>query len=95
MTSAEEHQESSSNDSQSETLQIFGNLNSTGNVSEPDFDISTSIDTAKELPLSKPQSSATPDVNKSKESKLVSYEICFPDFYFSSVENWWFCKICF
>ena len=28
------------------------------------------IDTAKELPLSKPQSSATPDVKKTKESKL-------------------------
>ena len=57
------------------------------NVSEPDFDISSSIDTAKELPLSKPQPSATPDVKKSKESKLVSYEICFPDFYLSCVEN--------
>ena len=55
------------------------------NVSEPDFDISSSIDTAKELLLSKPQSSATSDVKKSKESKLVSYEIRFPDFYFSSV----------
>ena len=55
------------------------------NVSEPDFDISSSIDTAKVLPLSKPQSSATPDVKKSNRSKLVSYEICFPDFYFSSV----------
>ena len=68
---------------------------STGNVSEPDFDISSSIDTAKELPLSKPQSSATPCVKTSKESKLVSYEIRFPDFYFFSVENEWFCKICF
>ena len=28
------------------------------------------IDTAKELPLSKPQSLATPDVKKTKESKL-------------------------
>ena len=52
------------------------------------------IDTAKELLLSKPQSSATPDVKKSEESKLVSYEIRFPDFYFSSVENGWLCKIC-
>ena len=51
---AEEQQESSSNDSQSETLQIFENLNSMENVSESDFDISSSIDTAKELPLSKP-----------------------------------------
>ena len=64
------------------------------NVSEPDFDISSSIDTAKELLLSKPQSSATSDVKKSKESKLVSYEIRFPDFYFSSVENACLCKIC-
>ena len=80
-----------------ETLQIFENLNSTENVSEPDFDISSSIqyiDTAKGLPLSKPQSSATPDVKKSKESKLVSYEIRFPDSYFSSVENGWLFKIC-
>ena len=91
---AEEQQESGSNNSQSETLQIFENLNSTENVSEPDFDISSSIDTAKELLLSKPQSSATSDVKKSKESKLVSYEIRFPDFYFSSVENGWLCKIC-
>ena len=94
ITNAEEQQESGSNDSQSETLQIFENLNSTENVSEPDFDISSSIDTAKELLLSKPQSSATSDVKKSKESKLVSYEIRFPDFYFSSVENGWLCKIC-
>ena len=61
ITNAEEHQESGSNDSQSETLQIFENLNSTGNVSEPDYDIASGIDTAKELPLSKRQSSATPD----------------------------------
>ena len=47
------------------------------NVSEPDFDISSSIDTAKELLLSKPQSSATPDLKKSNEPKLVSYEIHF------------------
>ena len=46
-------------------------------VSKRDFDISSSIDTAKELPLSKLQSSATPDVKKSNESKLVSYEILF------------------
>ena len=52
ITNDEEQQESSSNDSQSETLQIFENLNSMENVSEPDFDISSSIDTAKELPLS-------------------------------------------
>ena len=58
ITNAEEHQESGSNDSQSETLQIFENLNSAGNVSEPDY-IASGIDTAKELPLSKPQSSAT------------------------------------
>ena len=95
ITNAEEHQESGSNDSQSETLQIFENLNSMENVSESDFDISSSTDTAKELPLSKQQSLATPKVKKSKESKLVSYEIRFPDFYFSSVENGWFCKICF
>ena len=31
----------------SETLQIFENLNSTENISEPDFDISSSIDTEK------------------------------------------------
>ena len=47
ITNDEEQQESSSNDSQSETLQIFENLNSMENVSEPDFDISNSIDTAK------------------------------------------------
>ena len=44
------------------------------NVIKPDFDISSSIDTA-----------TNPDVKKSNESKLVSYEIRFPDFYFSSV----------
>ena len=44
VTNVEEQQESDSNDSQSETLQIFENLNSTENVSEPDFDISSSID---------------------------------------------------
>ena len=76
-----------------ETLQIFENLNSTENISEPDFDISSSIDTEKEFPLSKLQSSATPDVKKSKESKLLSYEIRFPDFYFSPVESRWLCKI--
>ena len=54
ITNAEEQQESSSNDSQSETLQIFENLNSMENVSESDFDISSSIDTAKELLLRKP-----------------------------------------
>ena len=96
ITNAEEQQESSSNDSQSETLQIFENLNSTENVSEPDFDISSSIDTVKELPLSKPHllQPLTSDAKKSKESKLVSYEIAFPDFYFSSVENGRLCKIC-
>ena len=73
---------------------FFKNLNSTENVSEPGLDISSSIDIAKELLLSKPQSSTTPAVQKSKESKLVSHEICFPDFYFSSVENGWLCKIC-
>ena len=66
ITNAEEHQESGSNDSQSETLQIFENLNSTENVSEPDFDIASSTDTAKELLLNKAQSSATPDVKKSR-----------------------------
>ena len=64
------------------------------NVSETNFDISNSIDTAKELPLSKRQSSTTTDVKKSKESKPVSYEIRFPDFYYSSVENGQLCKIC-
>ena len=64
------------------------------NISEPDFDILSSIDTANELLLSKALSSATPDVKKSKESKLVSYEIHFPGFSFSSVENGWLCKIC-
>ena len=64
ITNAEEQQESGLNDNQSETSQIFENLNSTENFSEPDFDISNSIDTAKELPLSKPQSSANPDVKK-------------------------------
>ena len=47
MRSCEEQQESGSNDSQSETLQIFETLNSTENVSELDFDISHSIDTTK------------------------------------------------
>ena len=37
ITNAEEQQESSSNDSQSETLQIFENLNSMENVSEPEL----------------------------------------------------------
>ena len=87
ITNAEEQQECSSNNSQSETLQIFENPNSMENVTKPDFDISSSIDTAKELLLSKPQSSALPDIKKSNESKLVSYEICFLDFYFSSVKN--------
>ena len=59
ITNAEEQQESGSNGSQGETLQIFENLNSTENVSEPNFDISSSTDTAKELPLSKPQSVQT------------------------------------
>ena len=87
ITNAEEQQERSSNNSQSETLQIFENPNSTENVTKPDFDISSSINTAKELLLSKPQSSALPDIKKSNESKLVLYEICFLDFYFSSVKN--------
>ena len=64
ITNAEEQQESDSNDSQSETLQIFENLNSTENVIKPDFDISNSIDTTKELPLSKPKFSTIPDVKK-------------------------------
>ena len=38
ITNAEEQQESGSNDSQSETLQIFENLNSTENFIKPDFD---------------------------------------------------------
>ena len=46
------------------------------------------------IPLSKPQSSSTPDIKKSNDSKLVSYEIRFPDFYLSSVKNGWLCKIC-
>ena len=37
ITNAEEQQESGSNDSQSETLQIFENLNSMENVSEPEL----------------------------------------------------------
>ena len=64
LTNAEEQQESDSNDSQSETLQILENLNSTENVIKPDFDISNSIDTTKELPLSKPKFSTIPDVKK-------------------------------
>ena len=68
---AEEQQESDSNDKKSETLQIFGILSSTENVNEPDFDISSSIDTAKELLLNKPRSFTTPDLKKSKESKLA------------------------
>ena len=68
---AEEQQESESNDKKSETLQIFEILSSTENVNEPDFDISSSIDTAKELLLNKPRSFTTPDLKKSKESKLA------------------------
>ena len=68
---AEEQQESDSNDKKSETLQIFEILSSTENVNEPDFDISRSIDTAKELLLNKPRSFTTPDLKKSKESKLA------------------------
>ena len=64
ITNAEEQQQSDSNDSQSETLHIFENLNSTENVIKPDFDISNSIDTTKELPLSKPKFSTIPDVKK-------------------------------
>ena len=52
ITNAEEQQESGSNYSQCETLQISENLNSRESISEPDFDISGSIDTAKELPHS-------------------------------------------
>ena len=37
ITNAEKQQKSSSNDSQSETLQTFGNLNSMENVSEPEL----------------------------------------------------------
>ena len=37
MTNAAEQQKSGSNDSQSETLQIFENLNSMENVSEPEL----------------------------------------------------------
>ena len=68
---AEEQQESDSNDKKSETLQIFEILSSTENVNEPDFDISSSIDTAKELLLNKPRSFTTSDLKKSKESKLA------------------------
>ena len=48
ITNVEEQQESGSHESQRETFQIFENLNSTENVSEPDFDISNCIDTVKE-----------------------------------------------
>ena len=94
ITNAEEQQESGSNYSQSETSQILENLNSTENVSEPDFDISSSIDTAKELPLRKSQSYATSYGKKSNKSKLVSHEMHFPDFHFSSLKNGCLCKIC-
>ena len=50
----------------------------------------------KELTIADAQQTTifcNPDVRKSKESKLVSYEICFPDFYFSSVQNGWLCKM--
>ena len=60
-----------------ETLQIFENLNSTENISEPDFDISSSIDTEKEFPLSKLQSSATPDVKKSKDPNCYHMKYVF------------------
>ena len=43
ITNVEEQQESGSNDSQGETLRIFENLNSTENVSEQNFDISSCI----------------------------------------------------
>ena len=45
--------------------------------------------------LSTPQSSPNLAVKKSNEYKLVSYEIRFPDFYFSPVKNGWLCKICY
>ena len=45
--------------------------------------------------LSTPQSSPNLAVKKSNESELVSYEIRFPDFYFSPVKNGWLCKICY
>ena len=45
--SRQERQGSGSNDSQSETLQIFENLKSIENFRKPDFDISSNIDTAK------------------------------------------------
>ena len=45
--------------------------------------------------LSTPQSSPNLAVKKSNEYKLVSYEIRFPDLYFSPVKNGWVCKICF
>ena len=43
--------------------------------------------------LSTPQSSPNLAVKKSNEYKLVSYEIRFPDFYFSLVKNGWLCRI--
>ena len=45
--------------------------------------------------LSTPQSSPNLAVKKSNEYKLVSFEIRFPDFYFSLVKNGWLCKICY
>ena len=58
------------------------------------FQVAYSILTLPKNYCSANQSSATPDVKKSKEFKLALYEICFPNFYFSSVENGWLCKIC-
>ena len=71
ITNAEEQQESDSNDKKSETLQIFEILNSTENVNEPDFDISSSIDTAKELLLNKPQSFTTPDLKQRVQTGII------------------------
>ena len=82
---------------ESQILQIFENLNSTENISEPDFDILSSIDTAKELLLSKPQSSTIPDV-KSPNWYHMKYFVLifiFPLLRMESGFVRWLCKICY
>ena len=71
-TNAQEQQGSGSNDSQS-VLYRYLKISILRKMLVNQILISEIVlNTAKELRLSKPQSSATPDVKKSNESKLVS-----------------------
>ena len=71
-TNAQEQQGSGSNDSQS-VLYRYLKISILRKILVNQILIfEIVLNTAKELPLSKPQSSATPDVKKSNESKLVS-----------------------